>query len=243
MSLYFKKDNITLYCGDSFDILNNIDHKFNFILADIPYIISQNNNFATMKDRKGRNGIDFGVWDNIFDLNKLSILSNFIETNGSIIVFHSFEQYCELKKIFEDNGLECKDRIIWQKTNPMPRNRDRRYISNCELGSWYIKQKNSWIFNRQNDKYESMVMSYPSESGGGFKRYHPTQKSLKLFEKLIKIHSNENDIILDPFAGSGTTGIACMNTNRNCVLIEKEEKYCEVIKQRICNNVMQGDLL
>ena len=239
MKEYFKNSAVTLYCGDCFEIMNNLNLKVNFILTDIPYVISKKNNFNAM----GRNGIDFGNWDEKFDLSQLSILPKLLIDNGSIIIFHSFEQYPELKKIFENNGLECKDRIIWHKTNPMPRNRDRRYISNCELGSWYVKEKSKWIFNRQDEKYESMIMSFPSESGGRFKRYHPTQKNLKMFEKIIKIHSNENDTILDPFSDSGTTGLACMNLNRRCILIEKEEKYCEIIANRLNNHIVQGELL
>ena len=60
-------------------------------------------------------------------------------------------------------------------------------------------------------------------------KLHPTQKPVELLEYLIKTYTNEGDIVLDFTAGSGTTGIACMNTKRRCVLIEKEEKYCDII--------------
>ena len=126
-----------------------------------------------------------------------------------------------------------KDKLIWEKTNTMPRNRDRRYISNIEILSWYVKPKNKWTFNRQNGKYESSVLKYPSESGGGFRRYHPTQKNLKMIEYLIKIHTNENDVVLDPFMGSGTTGVACMNLNRRFMGIELDESYFNIAKNRI----------
>ena len=62
---------------------------------------------------------------------------------------------------------------------------------------------------------------------------HPTQKPVELMEWLIKTYTNEGEIVLDFTAGSGTTGIACMNLNRKCVLIEKEEKYCEIIVNRL----------
>ena len=62
---------------------------------------------------------------------------------------------------------------------------------------------------------------------------HPTQKPVALFEYLIKTYTNEGDLVLDNCAGSGTTGIACINTKRNYILIEKEEKYCDIIKKRI----------
>jgi len=62
---------------------------------------------------------------------------------------------------------------------------------------------------------------------------HPTQKPVALFEYLIKTYTNEGDLVLDNTAGSGTTGVACKNTNRNFILIEQDEKYCEVIKERV----------
>jgi site-specific DNA-methyltransferase (adenine-specific) len=62
---------------------------------------------------------------------------------------------------------------------------------------------------------------------------HPTQKPTALFEYLIKTYTNENDLVLDNCAGSGTLGVACLNTNRNYILIEKEQKYFDIINERI----------
>lgn len=221
-----------LYQGDCLDVINNIE-VVDCIITDIPYNISKKNNFKTMKDRTGRNGIDFGEWDKGFEEENLIQFIPLIKSGGSFILFHSFEQFGKLKEIFENNGLMLKDKLIWEKTNPMPRNRDRRYISNIEILSWYVKPKNKWTFNRQNGKYESSVLKYPSESGGGFRRYHPTQKNLKMIEYLIKIHTNENDVVLDPFMGSGTTGVACMNLNRRFMGIELDESYFNIAKNRI----------
>lgn len=221
-----------LYQGDCLDIINNIE-VVDCIITDIPYNISKKNNFKTMKDRTGRNGIDFGEWDKGFEEENLIQFISLIKSGSSFILFHSFEQFGKLKEIFENNGLMLKDKLIWEKTNPMPRNRDRRYISNIEILSWYVKPKNKWTFNRQNGKYESSVLKYPSESGGGFRRYHPTQKNLKMIEYLIKIHTNENDVVLDPFMGSGTTGVACMNLNRRFMGIELDESYFNIAKNRI----------
>jgi len=65
---------------------------------------------------------------------------------------------------------------------------------------------------------------------------HPTEKPVDMFEYLLSKFSNENDMILDPFAGSGTTGVACKNTNRNYILIEKEPEYIDIINKRLNNN-------
>lgn len=81
-----------------------------------------------------------------------------------------------------------------------------------------------------------MIFRYPSESGGGFVRYHPTQKNLKLMEELVKIHTDENDTVLDCFMGSGTTGVACVNTNRNFIGIELDDNYFKIAEERINNS-------
>jgi site-specific DNA-methyltransferase (adenine-specific) len=67
----------------------------------------------------------------------------------------------------------------------------------------------------------------------GNNKLHPTQKPVALFEYLIKTYTNEGELVLDNCAGSGTTAIACINTKRNYILIEKEEKYCKIAEDRI----------
>ncbi len=207
------------------------DNSIDLVLTDIPFNISKENNFKTMKDRTGRNGIDFGEWDRDFNESSLSLLIPKIKKGGSLFLFHSFEQFNILQGIL--NELTFKDKIIWEKTNPMPRNRERRYISNIEIASWYVKDGDKWTFNRQANNYDGCVYRYPSESGGGFERYHPCQKNLKLIEQIILRHSNEGDTILDPFMGGGTTAIACINTGRNFIGFEIDKHYCEIANERI----------
>ena len=74
---------------------------------------------------------------------------------------------------------------------------------------------------------------YPSESGGGFDRYHPCQKPQALLEDLIKRHSNKGDTILDPFMGSGSTGVASYNLDRNFIGMEIDDNYYSIAKQRL----------
>ena len=225
--------------GDCLEVMKRIpDGVIDLILTDIPFNISQTNNFKTMKDRQGRNGIDFGEWDKDFNVSSLLCLIPKLKSNGSLVLFHAFEQFSLLKCLFEQD-LELKDRLIWEKSNPMPRNRDRRYINNIEMASWFVKKKGKWTFNRQNEKYDTCVLKYPSESGGGYKRFHPCQKNLEMISELVKRHSNPNDLILDPFMGSGTTGVAALQNNRNFIGIELDENYFKIAQQRI-NNVLEG---
>lgn len=219
-------------CGDCLELIKNIPNgSIDLILTDIPYNVSRENNFKTMKDRTGRNGIEFGEWDYNFDVSCLDSFIPKLKDGGSMIIFHAFEQFDKVR--YSLCKLNLKDKMMWLKTNPMPRNRDRRYVSNIEMLSWYVKDGAKWTFNRQHDTYDGCVLEYPSESGGGFKRYHPCQKNIKMLEELIKRHSNENDTILDPFMGSGSTGVACINTNRNFIGYELDENYFKIAKERL----------
>lgn len=91
---------------------------------------------------------------------------------------------------------------------------------------------------KQND-YLQTKTGYPRsilKFSSGQVDLHPTQKPVALFEYLIKTYTNEGELVLDNCAGSGTTAIACLRTNRNCILIEKDPHYCEIARQRIAND-------
>ena len=91
---------------------------------------------------------------------------------------------------------------------------------------------NEWVQEFTN--YPRNVLEFPAPTAG---RQHPTQKPVALFEYLIKTYTNEGDLVLDNCAGSGTTGVACKRLNRKFILIEKEQKYCEIAKNRLQNEV------
>ena len=199
------------------------------IITDPPYDVSQDNNFGTM----GRRGIDFGKWDYNFDLYSwIDDYSKLLNKNGSMIIFCSYRYISNICDKLEENNIAVKDIIIWQKSNPMPRNRDRRYVQDMEFAIWGAKKGAKWIFNRPQDKpYLRSMYQYPIVSGKE-RTKHPTQKSLELMKEIIKVHTNENDIILDPFMGSGTTGIASVELNRRFIGIEKETEYFNIAKER-----------
>lgn len=205
------------------------------IIADPPYIISRESNFHTMKDRKNaRTGTSFGEWDQEFE-NTPWIKGAFdaLKKGGSLVAFNDFKKISEIISIAVEAGFEYKEVLVWEKSNPMPRNRDRRYVPSLEMMVWFVKPGAKWTFNRLVETYQSPVLRFASESGGGFKRIHPTQKPVKLIEALIKVHSNEGDVVLDPFMGSGATAIAAMNTGRDFVGFELDAHYCELANDRI----------
>lgn len=112
----------------------------------------------------------------------------------------------------------------------------RLYVTSCEYAIWATKGK-GWTYNRQRETYENCIFEYPVEHHS--RRIHPTQKPVELMEDLIKIHTNERDVVLDPFSGSGSTAIACINTNRNYIGFELEKEYYDLANKRIKNHKLE----
>lgn len=166
---------------------------------------------------------DYGEWDSDFTIETLdAFVCEFykkLKKGGTLIIFFDLWKITTLKEIMEKYNFKQIRFIEWIKTNPQPRNSKVNYLTNCrEIALLGIKDSNPTF----NSSYDNGIYSFPLQ--GGKNRFHPTQKSLALFEELIKKHSNENDIILDTFLGSGTTALACKNTNREC-------KGCEISKE------------
>ena len=96
-----------------------------------------------------------------------------------------------------------------------------------------VKKNSKWIFNKPEDKPYLRSLYTSSLVSGIEKTGHPTQKSLKVMEDIVRVHTNPNDIILDPFMGSGSTGEACLNLGRKFIGIEVTPKYFDISKKRL----------
>lgn len=224
------------YNGDSYIILKELNSKgtvVDHIITDPPYNISKENNFSTMKNAE-RRGVDFGEWDKGFDLTSwIPLADKLLAPGGTFMVFNSYRNLTPIIEELERSGLVVKDVIKWIKDNPMPRNINRRYVQDTEFAIWAVKPKGKWVFNLPKDKkYLRAEFRTPTVSGGE-RVGHPTQKSLRLMSQLISIHTNEGDTVLDPFMGSGTTGVAALKQNRNFIGIELSEEYYDISNKRL----------
>ena len=167
---------------------------------------------------------EYGEWDTSFTMD---ILDEYIKEyykklrkGGTMIIFFDLWKITPLKEIMEKYKFNQIRFIEWIKTNPQPLNSKTNYLTNSrEIALLGVKGGKPTF----NSSYDSAIYQYPIQ--GGKKRFHPTQKSLPLFEELIRKHSNESDIILDTFLGSGTTAIACKNTNRKFKGCELSKEY------------------
>jgi len=171
---------------------------------------------------------DYGDWDNNFTM---ELLEEFVKqyyrtlkNGGTLIIFFDIWKITPLKEMMDKIGFKQIRFIEWIKTNPQPLNSSTNYLTNCrEIALLGIKKSKPTF----NSKYDNAIYKYPLQ--GGKNRFHPTQKSLLLFEELIKKHSNEDDVVLDTFLGSGTTAIAAKNTNRKYMGCEISEDYYKKI--------------
>jgi site-specific DNA-methyltransferase (adenine-specific) len=171
---------------------------------------------------------DYGAWDSDFTMENLdTFICEYykkLKKGGTLIMFFDLWKITTLKDIMEKYKFKQIRFIEWIKTNPQPRNSKVNYLTNCrEIALLGVKDGGPTF----NSSYDNGIYNFPLQ--GGKNRFHPTQKSLALFEKLIEKHSNENDLIMDTFLGGGTTAIAAKNTKRNFVGCEVSTEYCDKI--------------
>lgn len=166
---------------------------------------------------------DYGDWDINFTMESLDqFIGEYykkLRKGGTLIIFFDLWKITTLKDLLEKHKFKQIRMIEWIKTNPQPLNSKVNYLTNCREIALIGVKGGSPTFN---SSYDNGIYMYPLQ--GGKHRFHPTQKSLALFEDLIKKHSNENDVVLDTFLGGGTTAIACKNTNR-------QFRGCEIAKE------------
>ena len=177
---------------------------------------------------------NYGKWDSEFTLEKLDLFvkhfHRILRDGGTCIIFFDIWKLTNLKDILEDSKFKQLRFIEWIKTNPQPINSSVNYLTNCrEIALLGIKKSKPTF----NSKYDKGIYEHPLQ--GGKERFHPTQKSLPLFEELINKHSNEGDLVLDCFAGSATTGVAALKTNRRFVGCELDKEYYEKASKRLEN--------
>lgn len=196
--------------------IENDDNKENYI------------KYGTIYGTKYCIQTNYGEWDTNFTI---EILEQFIcefykklRFGGTIIIFFDLWKITILKEILEKYNFKQIRFIEWIKTNPQPRNSHVNYLTNSrEIALLGVKGRNPTF----NSSYDNGIYMFPLQ--GGKNRFHPTQKNLHLFEELIKKHSNENDVVLDTFLGSGTTAIACKNTKRKFKGCELSKEYFDKI--------------
>jgi site-specific DNA-methyltransferase (adenine-specific) len=180
--------------------------------------------YGTIYGKKYAVKTQYGDWDSKFTLDTLERFMkeyyNKLRKGGTAIIFFDIWKIGQLKEIMEWVGFKQIRFIEWIKTNPQPLNSKLNYLTNCREVALLGVKGSKPTFNSQ---YDNGIYMFPLQ--GGKNRFHPTQKSLALFEELIKKHSKEGDAVLDTFLGGGTTAMACKNTGRRFKGCEISQEY------------------
>jgi len=219
---------------DCFEALKSItNNSVDLILTDPPYIISRNSNFSKNSENTKFNkiSIDFGDWDKEpIDMDLLfKEYKRVLKPGGTLIIFYDVWKCDQLKESAELSGFKQPRVCQWVKNNPTPVNSKINYLSNAvEFFFTFVKGKNATF----NSKYDKGIYNYPL-CHGKERSSHPTQKPVALFKEIILKHSNPGDVVLDTFAGAGTTAVACKEIDRNYILIERDPEYVKIIESRL----------
>lgn len=258
-NIYFSDSFFTLYKGDCFLLLDLFSSQsIDMIFADPPYFLSN----GGISCHSGKQvSVNKGDWDKKisicdrldFHRTWISKCRRILKNNGTIWISSTLHSVYAIGVALEMEGFQIINNIIWQKTNPAPNLACRCFTHSTETILWARKiddkgNKGKHIFHYQDMKKENKgkqmkdVWKFEADSciiplstvprtekklGS-----HPTQKPLKLLERIILSSTNENDLVLDPFSGSGTTGIAAIQHNRRYIGIEINDAYLELSKKR-----------
>lgn len=235
----------TLLHGDCIKLLQNFDFKFDCIFADPPYFLS-NGGISCQSGKVVC--VDKGDWDKAgspeyiddFNTKWLSLCREKLADNGTIWVSGTYHNIFSIANTLNQLGFKILNVITWVKTNPPPNISCRFFTYSSEFVIWARKHpKKPHYFNyelmRKLNGYKQMpdVWHLPAiarwEKSCG---KHPTQKPLSLLSRIILASTTENSWILDPFCGSGTTGIAASLLNRRFLGIDNELEFLEMAKAR-----------
>jgi len=213
----------TLYLGDCMDILPTLD-KVDAVITDPPY-------GEVNRKNSGLRNLDRGVADVAdFEIKELATL--LAKHGSSVYVWCGTEQVSELRAAMVNFGMSSR-LCIWEKTNPSPMNGQHLWLSSIE--TCVFGKESGATFN---EHCASPVFRMATEP----KEYHPTAKPIPLMERLIQASTNEGMTVIDPFMGSGTTGVAAIQMGRKFIGIEREPKYFDIACKRIEQASRQVDM-
>ena len=213
---------VKLLQGDCMELMNNIPNEsIDLVLTDIPYNeVNRKDNGLRKLDKENADILTFDL------INFLEQLYD--KAKSTIIIFCGKEQVSIIHSFFNDKQKKGKGTVRKlakiKIKNPSPMNGQHIYLSGVENAIWFKKRGGTF-----NAHCKNTVFKYPI----GRSKLHPTEKNHLLLQELILDNSNENDLILDPCMGSGSTGVVALQNNRNFLGIELNQNYFEIAKNRL----------
>lgn len=221
-----------IHCGDCLELMKEIDDEsIDAIITDVPYNLGEiNPKKIKFKDREDMNKANADDWNK--DFNPIEFLpeaKRILKKNGNIVIYCSHRNFGDYFK-WLDNNFERVFFGVWHKTNPVPQVRKVSFLSSCELWlcAWNVPHK----FNFKNQKEMHNHIETPICMGKE-RVNHTAQKPIKSMLPLIEATTDEGDIVLDCYAGTGTTCVASEMLGRKFIGIEISPEYCKMAKKRL----------
>ena len=247
METFYKDDYCELYLADSLKLLQNFPAEFvDVIFADPPYFLS--NDGITCSGGK-MVSVNKGNWDKISSLEEkhkfnrkwLRLCKRILKPNGTLWVSGTLHNIYSVGMALEQEGFKILNNITWQKTNPPPNLACKYFTHSTETILWARKiETTRHFFNyelmkeinggkQMKDVWTGALTPQREKTFGK----HPTQKPLYLLERIILASSREDDLILDPFCGSSTAGVACKMSGRKFIGIDNCAEFIMLSKERL----------
>ena len=232
-------ENIKLYNADCINILQTLPEKsVDLIFADPPYNLSGEGYLTTHNGKVAK--LNKGEWDiidniHIFNENWISACIRVLSDTGSIWISGTLHNHPSVGVILKKLNLWIINDIIWYKPNATPLLSNNRCAPSTEL-IWVASKSKKYYFNYELAKHLNggkQMKNLWVINAERHKTKHPTEKPESLLYRIISLASKENDTILDPFLGSGTTGVVAQSLNRSFIGIEKNNEYYEIANRRI----------
>lgn len=245
---YYVDNNSALYLSDTFEALQKmLPEKVDMIFADPPYFLS--NDGITCCAGKAVS-VNKGDWDKIggveekhaFNRRWIRMCRRVLKTDGTIWISGTLHNIYSVGLALEQEGFKILNNITWQKTNPPPNLACRCFTHSTETVLWARKAGkfarhfyNYDLMKELNDGRQMKDVWTGKLTPRIEKRFgkHPTQKPVYLLERILLASTQEDDVVLDPFCGSSTTGVACKRWNRKYIGIDNNVEYIQISMKRL----------
>jgi modification methylase len=251
-------------CGECVQKLKTLESEsVDLVFADPPYNLQLGGDL-TRPDQSHVDAVEDG-WDKFdsfaaydaFSRDWLSEARRILKPDGAIWVIGSYHNIFRIGSLLQDLDFWILNDVVWRKTNPMPNFRGRRFTNAHETLIWAAKsQKSRYTFNydamkalnddvQMRSDWELPICTGVERLKENGKKAHPTQKPESLLARVLLASTNRDDVVLDPFFGTGTTGAVAKRLRRNYIGIEQEQDYVKLAKSRIADvtPIQSPDLL
>ena len=233
---------IKLYNDDCIVAMKKVaDKSIDLIVTDPPYNLgnfmkNRDTNLSKMRDNffgsAGWDDMEFDDWEKSMD-NFFKSSARVMKKGGTMIVFMAIIKVETIIRLAEKHGFYYKTTGIWHKTNPMPRNMNLHFVNSTEAWVYFTYKTRTGTFNNGGAMFHDFVETSVTPNGERKYGKHPTQKPESLIQHFVEILSNPDDWVLDPFMGTGTTGVVAKRTERNFIGVELDKTYFDMAKSRI----------